>query len=146
MSAVMRFFGAWSCLLCLNPGEARRLAANTTADSAKRLREPPIILAEVIAASSFLDFGGIPDARYFDTLYDWRHSEAGKNSQIAPPKKGTFTLATCSRCSKRIFRGSLRREWTFRDREPVSKMLSKFAKWVRSTSRADTPCYCSLVE
>jgi hypothetical protein len=69
MSAVMRFFGAW---LCLNPGKARRLAANTMADSAKRLREPPSLLAEVIAASFFLDFGGIPDARYFDTLYDWR--------------------------------------------------------------------------
>jgi hypothetical protein len=40
------------------------------------LREPPIMLAEVIAALSFLDFGGIPDARYFHALYDWRLSEA----------------------------------------------------------------------
>jgi hypothetical protein len=87
MSAVIRFFGAW---LCLNPRKARRLAANTTADSAKRLREPPIILAEVITASSFLDFGGLPDARYFDTLYDWRHSEAGKSSHIAPSKKDLY--------------------------------------------------------
>jgi hypothetical protein len=35
-------------------------------------RDPPVVLAEVIAAASFIDFGGIPDARLFHTLYDWR--------------------------------------------------------------------------
>lgn len=104
MSAVTRFFGACSCL---NPRKASRLARNTTADRAKHLREPPVVLAEIIVASSILDFGGMPDARYFDTLYDWRHSEAGKGSQIAPSKKGTplsWTLPPVTR--KGIFEGS----------------------------------------
>jgi hypothetical protein len=126
MGAVMRFFDAW---LCLNHWKASRLTANTSADSAKHLREPPIVLAEVIAASSFLDFGGIPDARYFDTLYDWRHSEAGKGSHIAPSKK-EHLYHTNSRplLEKEFSKAVLRKERTFRDREPVGKMLSKFAK------------------
>jgi hypothetical protein len=123
MGAVMRFFDAW---LCLNHRKASRLAANTT--GAKHLREPPIVLAEVIAASSFLDFGGIPDARYFDTLYDWRHSEAGKGSQIAPSKGHPYHDNSLPLLEKEFSKALLKSKPTFRDREPVSKTLSKFAK------------------
>jgi hypothetical protein len=126
MGAVMRSFDTW---LCLNHRKASRLAANTTADSGKHLREPPIVLAEAIAASSFLDFGGIPDARYFDTLYDWRHSDAGKGSQIAPSKKGhPYHDNSLPLLENEFSKALLKSEPTFRDREPVSKMLSKFAK------------------
>jgi hypothetical protein len=126
VSAVMRFFGAW---LCLNPWKANRLAANTTADSAKHQREPPIVLAEIIAASSFLDFGGIPDARYFDILYDCWRSEAGNASHIAASKKGDLYHGnSLPLLEKKFSKAVFRKERTFRDREPVSKRLSKFAK------------------
>jgi hypothetical protein len=137
MTAVMRFFGAW---LCLNLRKVGRLAANTT-DGAKQLREPPIVLAEVIAASSFLDFGGIPDARYFDTLYDWRHSETGKGSPIVRLKKRHPYYG-----KSLIFKGSLMKERTFRERGPAGKLLSKFARRVLSAARAHKPCYFRRLE
>jgi len=85
MIAVMQFFSSW---LSLNPVTQDRVSASTGADNVGHQREPPIMLAEVIAASSFLDFGGIPDARYFYTLYDWRLSEAEKCSTNRPSREG----------------------------------------------------------
>jgi hypothetical protein len=59
MIAVMQFFSSW---LSLSPAMRDRASAGTVSDNVGRQREPPIMLAEVIATSSFLDFGGIPDA------------------------------------------------------------------------------------
>jgi len=78
----MQFSGSW---LSLSARARDRERTNGITDSVGHLREPPIVLAEVIAASSFLDFGGVPDARYFHTLYDWRLSERAGSSDDAPP-------------------------------------------------------------
>ena len=79
MVAVMQFFGSWPTL------SARARDRECITDSVGHLREPPIVLAEIIAAWSFLDFGGGPDARYFYMLYDWRLSERAGSSEGAPP-------------------------------------------------------------
>jgi hypothetical protein len=78
----MRFFGSW---LSLSARARDRERANGITDSVGQLREPPIALAEVILAWSFPDFGAIPDARYFHTLYDWRLSERAESSDDVPP-------------------------------------------------------------
>ena len=81
MLAVMQFFGA---RLSLSARARDSERANGITDSAGHLREPPMVLAEAIAASSFLDFGAVPDARHFHTLYDWRISERAGSSDDAP--------------------------------------------------------------
>jgi hypothetical protein len=85
MSTVTRFFDLW---LSLGRRPRNRDCIDGIADGTPHMREPPIVLAEVIAASSFVDLGGIPDARLFHTLYDWRLSEAGRSSNDAPSKRG----------------------------------------------------------
>jgi hypothetical protein len=83
-----------------------REPAGAGADNAGHRREPPIMLAEIIAASSFLDFGGIPDARYFHALYDWRLSEAEKYSTSDLIQRTAPTArATCFYVRKGIFKG-----------------------------------------
>ncbi len=89
MIAVVQFFGSW-----LSRVRVYRIG---------RLREPPIMLAEVIAASSFLDFGGVPDARYFHTLYDWRLSEAERCSTSDSSREGRRCHRNPLRCPKRNF-------------------------------------------
>jgi hypothetical protein len=69
------------------------------------LRELPIMLAEVIAVSSFLDFGGIPDARYFHALYDWRLSEAERYSTSDSSREGRRCHGNLLRCPNRNFQG-----------------------------------------
>ena len=76
MIAVMQFFGSW---LSLSTRAGDREHADGITDSVGHPRES-MVLAEVIAASSFLDFGGLPDARHFHTLYDWRLSEGAGSS------------------------------------------------------------------
>jgi len=54
------------------------VSAQTVSPIALGAREGPwrpMVLAGIIAASSFLDFGGLADARHFHTLYDCRPSE-----------------------------------------------------------------------
>jgi len=98
MIAVVQFFGSW---LSRSPGIRDREPAG--ADNVGRPREPPIMLAEVIAASSFLDFGGVPDARYFHTLYDWRLSEAERCSTSDSSREGRRCHRNPLRCPKRNF-------------------------------------------
>jgi hypothetical protein len=100
MIAVMQFFSSW---LSLSPATPDRASAGTGSDNVGRQGEPPIMLAEVIAASSFLDFGGIPDARYFHTLYDWRLSEAERCSTNTPSREGHHCHGIPLRRPKRNF-------------------------------------------
>ena len=100
MIAVMQFFSSW---LSVSPGARDRASAGTGTGTVGRQREPPIMLAEVIAASSFLDFGGIPDARYFHTLYDWRLSEAERCSTNTPSREGHHCHNNLLRPRKRNF-------------------------------------------
>lgn len=100
MIAVMQFFSTW---LSLSPPAPDRASAGTGSDNVGRQREPPIMLAEVIAASSFLDFGGVLDERYFHTLYDWRLSEAERCSANRPSRDGHHCRSNLLRRPKRNF-------------------------------------------
>src|SRR5437899_1214134 len=104
MIAVVQFLGSWL-------GRSRgmdREPASAGADNAGHRREPPIMLAEIIAASSLLDFGGIPDARYFHALYDWRLSEAEKIfNQRLNPENGAPCQGNMLQCPKRNFQRRL---------------------------------------
>jgi hypothetical protein len=102
MIAVVRSF--W---LLLTRSRGKRDLEPADADNVGRLREPPIMLAEVIAASSILDFGGIPDARHFHALYDWRLSEAEKYSAGDSSREGRRGHGSVLQCPKRNFQGRL---------------------------------------
>jgi hypothetical protein len=87
------------------------------------------VLAEIIAASSFLDFGGIPDARYFHTLYDWRLSEAERDTgQKRSDKEGCFSQQLIAGARKDISKDDPTEEQTFRGEKASGKMLPKSAK------------------
>jgi hypothetical protein len=77
VTAVVKSIGSW-----LRPrlGVRSRASTNRSAHSGGHRRQSPIVLAEIVAASSFLDFGGVPDPRYFHTLYDWRLCEAPRDT------------------------------------------------------------------
>jgi hypothetical protein len=77
VSAIIKLISSW---LCPRLALGTRAPANRRDDGGEPRREPPIVLAEIVAASSLVDFGGVPDARYFLTLYDWRLSEAERDT------------------------------------------------------------------
>jgi hypothetical protein len=119
-------FGSWLSL-CRRTRDRRR--ADGIADHSERLREPPVVLAEIIATSSFLDFGGIPDARLFYTLYDWRLSQAGGGSDNVRSKRGGRCHSISLPASKKEFSTTVpTKEQTIGDREPEGKPLPKFAE------------------
>ena len=77
MGTIKQFFGT---LLHPAPRAANPRRVNiersTRACDLQREREQPVLFAEIVAASAFLDFGGVPDGRWFHALYAWRLSEA----------------------------------------------------------------------
>jgi hypothetical protein len=129
MSAVMQFFAAW---FRLNPEKSivwpqtRRPTAPSTYESRRssspRLSQPPPF--------SFRIFGGTPDARAISTLFTTggiRRQEKAQTLRLR--KKDTFTYGNSLALLERDFsKAVLRKERTFRDREPVGQMLPKFAK------------------
>jgi hypothetical protein len=46
-------------------------------------RQHPVSFAEIVSASSFLDFGGVPDGRWFHALYAWRNCEADAGGPVS---------------------------------------------------------------
>jgi len=67
-------------------------ATQRLVDQVEREREHPILFAEIVAASAFLDFGGVPDERWFHALYAWRVSEAGGPSVEFSPRNARSPL------------------------------------------------------
>ena len=125
MGAVIKLIGSW---LCPGPGVGTRASANRSVDSGEPRREPPIVLVEIAAASSVLDLGGVPDARYFHTLYDWRLSEAERDTGNRSNQDGWLPRQLIPGTRKDIFKDDQAEEQTFRGQEGTGKMLSKFAK------------------
>jgi hypothetical protein len=66
------------------PPRVRPPATQRLADQVEREREQPILFAEIVAASAFLDFGGVPDERWFHALYAWRVSESAGSAVEFP--------------------------------------------------------------
>ena len=123
MSAVIKLIGSW---LCPRPATGTRSFENR---SGEPRREPPIVLAEIVAASSFLDFGGVPDARYFHALYDWRLSEAERDTGIKrSDKDGCLPRQPITGARKDISKDDAAEEQTFPGEEPTGKMLPRLVK------------------
>jgi hypothetical protein len=87
------------------------------------------VLAEIVTASSFLDFGGIPDARYFHTLYDWRLSGAERDTgNKRSANDGCLPRQLIAGARKDISKDDPTEEQTFRGEKASGKMLPKSAK------------------
>ena len=71
-------------LLHATPKPLDAPAVQGTTDQVEREREQPILFAEIVAASAFLDFGGVPDERWFHALYAWRVSETAGSAVEFP--------------------------------------------------------------
>jgi hypothetical protein len=87
------------------------------------------VLVEIVTASSFLDFGGIPDARYFHSLYDWRLSEAERDTGNRQSYKDrSLPRQLIADARKDISKDHPTEEQTFRGKKGIGKMLPKSAK------------------
>jgi hypothetical protein len=81
MGTIVRFIEG---LLHATPKPQGAAATQRLADQVEREREQPILFAEIVAASAFLDFGGVPDERWFHALYAWRVSESAGSAVEFP--------------------------------------------------------------